>query len=99
MDRMQSPLKDRLCRLRLAEPVSISVLIPHSEWVGREVYGRAEMNRQQSGTHQQPYPDFGGQDRGIGLRAVAAAILFQGDASNAGRPPKKEVPVPASVVT
>ena len=57
------------------------------------------MNRQQSGTHNQAYPDFGGQDRGIGLRAVAAAILFQGDVSNAGRPPKKEVLVSASVVT
>jgi hypothetical protein len=56
------------------------------------------MNRQQSGAHQQAYPDFG-QDRGIGLRAVAAAIRYQGDASNAGGPLKKEVPVPAFVVT
>jgi hypothetical protein len=57
------------------------------------------MNRQPSGAHQQAYPDFGGQDHGIGLRAVAAAILFQGDANNANRPAKTEVPVPASVVT
>jgi hypothetical protein len=59
---------------------------------------RAEMNRQQSGAHQQAYPDFG-QDRGIGLRAVAAAIRYQGDASNAWRPPKSEVSAPPSVVT
>jgi hypothetical protein len=45
---------------------------------------RAEMNRQQSGAHQQAYPDFG-QDRGIGLRAVAAAIRYQGDASRCKR--------------
>jgi hypothetical protein len=45
------------------------------------------MNRKQSGAHQQAYPDFG-QDRGIGLRAVAAAIRYQGDAG-----------IPASVVT
>jgi hypothetical protein len=54
------------------------------------------MNRQQSDAHQQAYPDFG-QDRGIGLRAVAAAIRYQGDASNAGRPLKGEVS--RSVVT
>jgi hypothetical protein len=56
------------------------------------------MNRKQSGAHQQAYPDFG-QDRGIGLRAVAAAIRYQGDAGNAWRPLESEVPVPASVVT
>jgi len=55
------------------------------------------MNRQRSGTHQQAYPDFGRQDRGIGLRAVAAAVLYQGDTSNAGQQLKKGVPVPASV--
>jgi hypothetical protein len=56
------------------------------------------MNRQQFGAHQQGYPDFG-QDRGIGLRAVAAAIRYQGDASSAERPLKSEVSVPASGVT
>jgi hypothetical protein len=56
------------------------------------------MNRQQSGAHQQAYPDFG-QDRGIGLRAVAAAIRYQGDASKTDRPLKREVAVPTSAVT
>jgi hypothetical protein len=57
------------------------------------------MNRKQSGARRRAYPDFGGQDRGIGLRAVAAAVRYQGDAGNAGRQRKREVPVPDSVVT
>jgi hypothetical protein len=57
------------------------------------------MNRQQSDARRRAYPDFGGQDRGIGLRAVAAAVRYQGDAGSAGRQPKREVPVPNSVVT
>ena len=56
------------------------------------------MIRQQSGAHQQAYPDFG-QDRGIGLRAVAAAVRYNGNASNAGGPLKSEVSVPPSEVT
>jgi hypothetical protein len=43
------------------------------------------MNRHQFGAHPQAYPIRGDQNREIGLRAVAAAILYQGDASNVER--------------
>jgi hypothetical protein len=36
------------------------------------------MNRNQSGTRQQPFAFHGVELREIGLRAVAAAILYQG---------------------
>lgn len=36
------------------------------------------MNRNQFGAHQQPHSFHGGQHREIGLKAVAAAILYQG---------------------
>jgi len=43
------------------------------------------MNRQQFGAHQQAYAGRGEQSREIGLRAVAAAIRYQGDANDAAR--------------
>jgi hypothetical protein len=57
------------------------------------------MNRQQSDENQQSYPDYGGQNHGIGLRAVAAAIRYQGDANNVGRSLKREASGPAARVT
>ena len=57
------------------------------------------MNRRQFGTHQQAYPGHGDQNREIGLRAVAAAIRYQGDANNADRPPAQEAPAPDAAVT
>jgi hypothetical protein len=47
----------------------------------------------------QPYPVLGDQNREIGLRAVAAAILYQGDASNVERTLSRELPVPAAPAT
>ena len=44
------------------------------------------------------YPDFDGEDSAIGLRAVAAAVRYQGDISNINNidntehPPKKARP-------
>jgi hypothetical protein len=87
--------------LRRQRPVARHPTCPFnspSEREQTEFHGRTEMNRQQSGAHQQAYPDFG-QDRGIGLRAVAAAIRYQGDASKTDRPQKREVTVPTSAVT
>ena len=40
--------------------------------------GRNVMNRNQIGAHQQRYTFDGIQHREIGLRAVAAAVLYQG---------------------
>src|SRR5579871_1459662 len=40
--------------------------------------GRRSMNRNEFGAHRQPYASHGVQHREIGLRAVAAAILYQG---------------------
>ena len=50
------------------------------------------MNRQYFGAHQYAYPSHGDQNREIGLRAVAAAIRYQGDFSNVERPLAKEAP-------
>jgi hypothetical protein len=41
----------------------------------------------------------GDQNREIGLRAVAAAILYQGDASNVERTLSRELPVPTAPET
>jgi|SRR5580704_8589170 hypothetical protein len=90
---------DVLRRWRAVAPIRLVLWTPTSERDRYEFNGRAEMNRKQSGARRRAYPDFGGQDRGIGLRAVAAAVRYQGDAGNAGRQPKQEVPVPDSVVT
>jgi hypothetical protein len=48
------------------------------------------MNRHQFETHQPTYTVHGDQSREIGLRAVAAAILYQGDASNVERALSRE---------
>ena len=55
------------------------------------------MSRQYLGAHQQAYPGHGDQTR-IGLRAVAAAIRYQGDANHAERQPAPEAPAPAAAV-
>jgi hypothetical protein len=52
------------------------------------------MKRQHSGAHQQAYPDLAVQNRVIGLRAVAAAVRYQGDTTNAAGSPAREMPVP-----
>jgi hypothetical protein len=44
--------------------------------------GRTSMNSYQFGAHQQAHSVHGETNREIGLRAVAAAILYRGDASN-----------------
>jgi len=50
------------------------------------------VNRQYFGAHQHAYPSHGDQNREIGLRAVAAAIRYQGDFSNVERPLTREEP-------
>ena len=57
------------------------------------------MNRRQFGTHQQAYPGHGDQNREIGLRAVAAAIRYQGDAHNVERTLPREPPAPTETAT
>ncbi len=48
------------------------------------------MNRHQFEAHQPTYTVHGDQSREIGLRAVAAAILYQGDAANVERALSRE---------
>jgi hypothetical protein len=55
------------------------------------------MSRHQFGA--QAYPVRGDQNREIGLRAVAAAILYQGDANNVGRTLSRELSVPTVPAT
>ena len=43
------------------------------------------MNRHQSDAHQQTFSARANQSREIGLRAVAAAILYQGETGSAER--------------
>jgi len=50
------------------------------------------MNRSEFGAHQQPHSFHGVQHREIGLRAVAAAILYQG--SNVERTISRELSAP-----
>ena len=57
------------------------------------------MNRYQLGTHQQTYPVRGDQNREIGLRAVAAAIRYQGGASNVERTLSRDLFAPAAPST
>jgi hypothetical protein len=52
------------------------------------------MNRNQLGAHQQPYSFHGGQHREIGLKAVAAAVLYQG--SHVERTISRELSTPAA---
>jgi hypothetical protein len=53
------------------------------------------MSREQIGTPQ-AYPDFDGEDHVIGLRAVAAAVRYQGETNNAEHVPKKGARPPAA---
>jgi hypothetical protein len=53
------------------------------------------MSRHQFGAHQQAHPSHGEQSR-IGLRAVAAAIRYQGCSSNLERALRREPPVPTA---
>jgi hypothetical protein len=55
------------------------------------------MSRHQFGA--QAYPVRGDQNREIGLRAVAAAILYQGDANNVERTLPRELSVPTAPAT
>jgi hypothetical protein len=47
----------------------------------------------------QPYPVLGDQNREIGLRAVAAAVLYQGDACHVERTVSREPGAPAVPAT
>jgi hypothetical protein len=55
------------------------------------------MSRHQFGA--QPYPVLGDQNREIGLRAVAAAILYQGDTCNVERASSRELSLPTPPAT
>ena len=55
------------------------------------------MSRHQFGAHA--YSVRGDQNREIGLRAVAAAILYQGDASNVERTLSRELSAPTAPTT
>jgi hypothetical protein len=55
------------------------------------------MNHNQCGAHQQPYSFHGGQHREIGLKAVAAAVLYQG--SHVERTISRELSAPAASTT
>lgn len=57
------------------------------------------MNRQQFGPRQQANPEPGEQNHAIGLRAVAAAIRYQGDAYNVTRPLPRDLPAPPPSTT
>jgi hypothetical protein len=52
------------------------------------------MNRNQLGARQQPYSFHGGQHREIGLKAVAAAILYHG--SHVERTISRELSAPSA---
>ena len=56
------------------------------------------MNRPNSSAQSVAYPSHGDQNR-IGLRAVAAAIRYQGDANQAERSLMREPVAPAAVTT
>jgi hypothetical protein len=55
------------------------------------------MNRNQFGAHQPPHSFHGGQHREIGLKAVAAAVLYQG--SHVERTISRELSAPAASAT
>jgi hypothetical protein len=55
------------------------------------------MNRNEFGARQQPSTFHGIQYREIGLRAVAAAVLYQG--GSVERTISRELPVPPATVT
>ena len=54
------------------------------------------MNRHQFGAHQQAHSVHGDQNREIGLRAVAAAILYRGDTSNVEHTLSRELSAPTA---
>jgi len=55
------------------------------------------MSKEQGGTRP-AYPDFDGEDHAIGLRAVAAAVRYQGDINNTEQPKKPGPPPVATSV-
>ena len=57
------------------------------------------MNRYKFGAHQEACLVRGDQNREIGLRAVAAAVLYQGDACNVERTLSREVSAPTPPAT
>jgi hypothetical protein len=57
------------------------------------------MNRHQFEAHRHTYTAHVDQSREIGLRAVAAAILYQGDAANVERTLSQEVSAPPASAT
>jgi len=57
------------------------------------------MGRHQFERYQQAYSVRGDQNREIGLRAVAAAILYQRDSSIVERTLSRELSVPTAPVT
>jgi hypothetical protein len=57
------------------------------------------MNRHQFDAHQQACTAHSDQSREIGLRAVAAAILYQGDAANVEHTLSRELSAPAASAT
>jgi len=56
------------------------------------------MSRQHLRARQDTYPVLDGENRVIGLRAVAAAVRYQGDSDNAERSPTRAKPATAAVV-
>ena len=57
------------------------------------------MSRHQFGANQQADPSQREQARAIGLRAVAAAVRYQGDSHNVEPWPSREPPVPTASAT
>jgi hypothetical protein len=57
------------------------------------------MNRYHFGAQQQPNSVHGEQTREIGLRAVAAAILYRGDAHNVQHTLCRELSAPSACAT
>jgi hypothetical protein len=57
------------------------------------------MNRYHSGAQQQANSVHGEQNREIGLRAVAAAILYRGDAHNVEHTLCRELSAPSASAT
>jgi hypothetical protein len=77
------------CIISLHSVVLIPTFDPFDTFLpnmsGAKLSRRTQMNRQLSDAKHNAYPDFGRLNRGIGLRAVAAAVRYQGDSNNAER--------------
>jgi hypothetical protein len=56
------------------------------------------MSRQRLRARHDTYPELDGDNRVIGLRAVAAAVRYQRDADNAERSPTGERPATVAAV-